>query len=211
MITIFFRTIIIYILLLLVIKLTGKRQIGELDISELVTALILSELAVSPISDNNIPLIHAVIPIIILLSLEIILTYTITKCNAFKNIISSKPSYLISKGILNQKELEKMRMSLDEFIGELRLKDINDINNVNYAILESNGKMAVFPKSEQPDNGIAHPIVIDGTIIKNNLQFIGQTEAWVLKKAANHKCDLSKVFLFTVDDNGNENFIRKEN
>lgn len=207
MVTIFFRTVIVYTLLLCAMKLMGKRQIGELEISDLVTTLMLSELAVSPISDNNIPLLHAIVPILILISFEIILTFITTKNNFLKKIMSTKPSYIIKKGILQQKELVKIRMSVDEFIGELRLKDTADIQDVDYAILESNGQMSVFPKNA---NGIAHSLVVDGDINLKNLQLLGHDEAWVMKKIQNHHCTLKDTFLFTVDDNGNENFIRRK-
>lgn len=209
MVTILFRTIIIYSLLLCAMKMMGKRQIGELEISDLVTTLMLSELAVAPIADNNIPLLYAIMPIFILISAEIILTFIITKSHILKKILSAKPSYIINKGQLQQHELEKIRMSVDEFIGELRLKDISDMKDVDYAILESNGKMSVFQKTGDIEKGIAHPLVIDGHVSPQNLQLIGRNESWLLKRIYNHKCTLAETFLFTIDDAGNENFIRR--
>ena len=101
------RTIIIYILLLAVIRLMGKRQIGELEVSELVTTLLLSELASQPISDSNIPLMNAVVPILVLMTAEVILSYILTKSKTAKKILNGTPSILVNKGILDQKELNK--------------------------------------------------------------------------------------------------------
>ena len=210
MVTILFRTVIIYALLLCAMKIMGKRQIGELEISDLVTTLMLSELAVEPIADNNIPLLYAVIPILILISFEIITTFIATKSNLMKKFMIAKPSYLITKGRLQQQELAKSRMSINEFIGELRLKDVGDINNVNYAVLESNGQMSVFPKNPDSDAGIAHAIVIDGQICTESLQILGYDAEWLDNKLKNHNCTVKDTFLFTVDDCGNENFIRHE-
>lgn len=133
LVTIFARTVIIYILLLAVIRLMGKRQIGELEVSELVTTLLLSELASQPISDSNIPLLNAVVPILVLLTAEVILSYVLTKSKAAKKLLNGTPSILINKGVLDQKELNKSRISVEELMGELRLKDISDISAVNYA------------------------------------------------------------------------------
>ena len=210
MVTILFRTLIIYALLLCAMKIMGKRQIGELEISDLVTTLMLSELAVTPISDNNTPLLYAVVPILILISFEIITTFIATKSNMLKKFMIAKPSYIINRGQFQQKELEKARMSINEFIGELRLKDIGNIKNVNYAILESNGQMSVFPKNSEPNTDIAHSIVIDGQICPQSLNTLGYDETWLNQKLNEHNCQLSDVFLFTVDDAQNENFIRRE-
>jgi len=210
MVTLLFRTLIIYALLLCAMKIMGKRQIGELEISDLVTTLMLSELAVTPISDNNTPLLYAVVPILILISFEIITTFISTKSNILKKLMIANPSYIIEKGRLRQNELTKARMSINEFIGELRLKDIGDIKNVNYAILESNGQMSVFPKTNELNTDIAHSIVIDGQICSKSLNILGFDEAWLNKKLNEYNCPLNDVFLFTVDDNQNENFIRRE-
>ena len=142
MLTILIRTILIYLILLFVLRIMGKRQIGELDLTELVITLMLSELAVEPITDGNIPLLYALIPILTLISLEILISFAETKSVFIKNILPEKPNYLIERGVLNQKELEKQRITMDELLCELRLKDISDIGDVYYAILERNGKLS---------------------------------------------------------------------
>lgn len=203
-------------------RMTGKRQIGELQISEFVTALMLSELAVQPITNINIPLFYAIIPILTLISFEIIITFFVTKSKLFKKLFEGEPSFIIRRGVLDQSELIKQRISMDEFIGELRLKDIPDIVDVNYAILEQNGKLSVFPKShindvatsdstaDTSDSGIAFPVIIDGDINYRNLKLVGRSEIWLTERLAERKIKTDGVFLFTVDDNGNENLILKD-
>jgi uncharacterized membrane protein YcaP (DUF421 family) len=191
-------------------KFTGKRQIGELDVSDLVTTLMLSELAVAPIADNNIPLLFAVIPMILLLSFEIIITFITTKSNILKKILVAKPSYIIKNGKLEQKELEKVRINIDELIGELRLKNVCDIKNVDYAILESNGQLSVLPKSQNTTDGMAHAVIIDGCINKKALQIIKHDEHWLDKSIQKQGFSLKDVLLFTVSADGSENWIKKE-
>lgn len=208
MITVLLRTLIIYILLMAAMKLMGKRQVGELELSELITTFMLSELAVIPISDKNIPLTYAVFPILLLLSLEVIFSFCLTKINALKKIVYGKPSFLISKGTLDQDELVRLRISLDEFLAELRQKDVPDLTAVDYAILEDNGKLSVIKKG---DGGFAHPLIVDGEIIDEEIARSGieraQLDALLLPR--NVKPD--DVFLLTLDDSGKTTLILKSN
>lgn len=220
MTSVFFRTFIIYILLISIIKLMGKRQVGELEISELVSTLLLSELATMTISTTDIPLLYSAIPIIIILSFEIIVTYLATKSNTVKRIVNTKPSVLICRGVLNRKELERSRISLEELISELRLKDITDIKDVQYAILEQNGQLTAVPNAlsknvtvsdmniQVQEKGIAHALIIDGHIKEENLRISGRTEEWLIHQIAALNCTIKDIFLFTVNDDGEINLIK---
>ena len=223
MITIFVRTIIIYVLLLAVIRLMGKRQIGELEVSELVTTLLLSELASQPISDSNIPLVNAVVPILVLMTAEVILSYILTKSKTAKKLLNGTPSILVNKGILDQKELNKSRISVEELMGELRLKDISDLSAVNYAILEQNGQISVIPKTGEknasiadlklqvPEKGIAHALIVDGEISDYNLKILGKNREYISKlMKKNNISDIKDIFLLTIDDMETINIIRKD-
>lgn len=209
MLTIIIRTVIVYIFLVLVVRLMGKRQIGELQISELAISLMLSELAVMPITDASIPLAHSAVPILILIFLEIILTFTATKSRVFKRIFDGTPNLIISHGKLDQKQLSQIRISLDELLGELRLKDVNGIRGVDYALLEQNGRLSVITGDNQV-TGLDHALVVDGAINKNNLDFIGKNEAWLLGRLSRRNLELKKVFLYSLDDAGVETIIEKE-
>lgn len=200
----------------------GKRQIGELQLSELVTTFMLSELAIIPIQDTDTPVSHAIIPILLLLSMEVIISFIITKNNKLKVFFVGRPSILICHGRLNQQELQKMRMSIIELMTELRLKDISDISDVEYAILEENGKLSVFPKIDKTpvklsdinlspkESGIAHPVVIDGEISPINLDLAHKNERWLNNILKDENKKIEDIFLFTVDDSGKTNIIMKD-
>lgn len=222
MVMIFTRTIIVYIFLVIAMRLTGKRQIGELQLSELITALLLSELAASPITNNNIPLSYAFVPILTLVCIEIINTFLVTKNVAARRFLDGVPNIIIKKGVLDQKELAKVRMSMEELFAELRLKDIYDISEVEYAILEQNGQLSVTPKTAsrpltvgdmnliQSDRGIAHQLLVDGHVSSYNLSLVGKTEIWLKKRIKAYGFESFKdVYLFTLDDAGGEYILKK--
>lgn len=207
MATVLIRTLIIYLVFIITIRLMGKRQVGELEISELVITFMISELATMPIQNPTIPLSYAVIPIIVLVVGEIVFSFLITKSKLLKKLIVGNPSYIIKKGKLNQGELSRLRMGVSELLYELRLKDIDDISNVDYAILEENGKLSVFEKDKSK---LSHAIIIDGDIVKSNLELICKDEKWVLSYLKHHKIDLKNVFLLCASEDLSINIIMKE-
>lgn len=223
MAAIFVRTILIYILLIGVMRLTGKRQIGEIQLSELVTTFLLSEIASHPLTNANIPFLYSVVPIVMIISMEIIMSYLSTKSAIMKGILDGKPSIIIRKGVINQKEMVRMRLSMEDLICELRLKNFTSPDEVEYAILEQNGQISVFPKDAQKQvtlsdlqlqgdgSGLSHNVVIDGHIIGYAVKNAGKTENWVreqLKKKHIH--DIKTVFLMTVNDNEEIKIIKKD-
>lgn len=222
MITILLRTIIIYLILVIVMRLMGKRQIGELEVSELITTLMLSELATGPIENREIPVAYAVIPIITLLTLEVVNSMLLIKIPRIKNLLSAKPSVLIDRGRLNQRELSVIRMSIDELIGELRQLGVSSMEEVEYAILEQNGKLTVIPRAADqpptraelgmppPKNGMAHILIADGFINRYNLQNTGRDEDWLIRELRKRNCTAREVFLMTIDDCGSIFFVKKE-
>lgn len=223
MVTIIIRTVLIYVILIATVRLMGKRQLGELEISDLVTTLLLSEIASIPIENQEIPVMNAVIPIVTLLTLEVILSIILTKCPKLRNIASARPNIIISKGKLNQKELSKIRISLDELISELRQNNISDISEVEYAILEQNGKITVIPKAENKaptakqlgikvhESGIMHLVVSDGKINSHNLKLLGIDKEKLKELLKKRNVTIDEIFMLTMDDIGNINIIKKEN
>lgn len=228
MATVLIRALIIYILFGVSMRLMGKRQIGEFRISELVTTLVLSEIAAIPITEINIPLLYAIAPIIMILTLEIVLSYAETKWNVLKRAISGKPSILIARGVVNQRELMRLRIGISELVAQVRQSGVGDIADVNYAILEDDGRLTVLPKVEKrppsteelrdvlantkpSDAGVAHVLIIDGKIIKENLKLAGKDENYIMKKLDEQGYTLSEVLLFTCNDTGDVNIIKKEN
>ena len=208
MATVLFRTVIIYFVFVFSIRLLGKRQVGELELSELVVTFMLSELATVPIQDSSIPLSYVFIPLVILISFEIISSFLVTKSKTVKKVVIGNPSYLICKGTLNQEELAKLRMSVSELLGELRLKNVGDISNVDYAILEENGKLSVFQKTDS--SSVAHALIVDGNINESNLKIAEKSEKWITKCLKKRNLKQENVFLLTCDDNDTINIIIKE-
>ena len=222
MVAIFFRTVVIYLLLIIAMRLMGKRQIGELEVSELITTILLSEIASLPITSHEIPVMYAVIPIITLLSLEVIMSVLLIKFPSIKNLLSPRPNVIINKGKLDQKELKRIRMSTDELLCEIRRAGIADLSEVYYAIVEENGKLSVLPKvSAKPptlsqigrpadETGLAHIIISDGKVNKNGLSTVGMSEDDLdsyLRFTGEKKED---IFLLLKVDAGKYTVIKKE-
>ncbi|MBE6533117.1 MAG: DUF421 domain-containing protein [Ruminococcaceae bacterium] len=207
MASILVRTIIIYILLSFSLRIMGKRQLGEMDVVELVSTLLISELASIPIDDPDIPLLNAIIPILLILSAEVILSTVKNKSEKLKESLEGKPLYIIYKGRLLQDALRENRISVNELLSEMRSQGIGDISEVNYAILEQNGSLSLLKKAE---NDMAHTLVIDGHIMVDDLKSLGYNERWLEKEVAARKTRLEKIFLMTVTDEGDVNIILKE-
>lgn len=234
MASIFFRTAIIYILLTVVLKLMGKRQIGELEISELVSTLLISEIAALPIDDPDIPLLSAVVPILFILSLEILISAAKNRSHTLKRLVEGRPICIIRNGKLQQDLLRENRISINELLSEMRLQGIGDISDVNYAILEQSGKISMIKsggngggqtnsslsgvkdptggsdsgQSGSCDGGLAHSLILDGAVEEGTLRILGYNDAWLRRALGNKVPD--EVFLMTVDDNGKVNIILKE-
>lgn len=219
MLTILIRIFLIYTILLVTMRVMGKRQIGEMQVSELVTTLLLSELAAQPIADDRIPLVFAIIPIGALISIEVILSFAVTRIPFLKPIFDGKPSILINRGRISMKELLKVRISLEELLSQLRVNGVSDIADVEYAILEHNGQLSVIRKrrADPPsaydmkltvtESGIAHAVVIDSKISDYDLGLIKKDRKWLDSRLDQQKAALRDVLLFTVDDAGKENLI----
>ncbi len=222
MLTIFLRTIIIYFVLVVSIRLMGKRQIGELQISEFIITLMLSEIAVAPITVRSTPLFHAIVAILLLLSIEVIISFVLMKSNKLKRLFYGSPTILIQQGKLIQGELKKNRIEIDELMSELRQKGYSDISKIRYAILEENGKLSVFPNADEApatpkdlklkvhDYGIAHVCILDGTIVQKNLDLLAWDEKHLKTELKLRDVTLEDVFLMTVDDGNHVNLILKE-
>lgn len=202
------RTVIVYILLSFALRIMGKRQLGELDVGELVSTLLISEIASIPIDDPDIPLMNAIIPILFILAIEIIISTVKNKSEKIKQLIEGKPQYIIYKGRLLQKSLIDNRISLNELLSELRSQGVGDIEDVYYAAVEQNGSLSVLRKK---DASMAHPIIIDGSIIECNLKAHGYDERWLKKQLDKRNAKQDEIFLLTVNDEGSINLILKEN
>ncbi len=208
MVSIFIRTLIIYILLNISMKVMGKRQIGELDVSELVCTLLISEIAAIPIDDPDLPLMNAIIPVLFILSLEIIISAAKMKSNRIKHCVEGESTFVIFKGRLLQSALTESRISINEFLSELRTQGVGNLKAVDYALLEQGGKISVL--KNDTSYPVAHPLIIDGVFNQPEISLLGYEENEILKKAGVYKNDLKSIFLMTVDDDGKTEIIIKE-
>ena len=212
MLQIIIRTLILYIFILIVMRVMGKRQLGELELSELVTTLLFSEIATTPITSPSTSLMDAIIPITIIALLEIILSFIMIKFPKIKRMLTSGPSLIIQKGKINKKEMLKSRITIDELISQIRQCGVYDLRDVDYVILEENGKMTVIPRADMrppsisdmnisvADTGVMHIIISDGSVNYHNLNMIGRDKKWLdalLFKQGVKPCD---IFCMTVDD-----------
>ena len=217
----FTRTLILYLLIIIGIRLMGKRQVGELQLSELTVTILLSEIAASPLTDKNIPFAQAVCSILLLLSIEVILSYVLLHHPAVKTALTGKPSMIIRRGVLDRKELERQRLCLSELLCALRQKGIADIADVEYAIMEENGQLSVFPKAEASpltpkacgkkvrEDGISHALIIDRVIIQKNLDTVGWSREKLERELKRRGAKLCDIFLFAVGDSGRVTLILK--
>jgi len=216
------RLVFIYILLTLTVRFMGKRQIGELQMSELVVAFMLSELAAMPITDTGIPLLYSILPMVLLAVLEILTSFAFLHLPTLSRLITGVPQVVICRGKINRDVLRSCRMTLSELMGELRLNNCTDPSDVAYAILEENGRLSVILRDKElppragdlsmqvKERGICHTLIADGVISEAGMRMSGVTFAQIcsyLKKHGNAAA--SEVFLLTVNDAHEWNLILK--
>ena len=210
------RSILVYILVLVVIRLMGKRQVGEMQPFEFVITLIIADLACIPMAEIAVPLVHGVVPILSLLVLHFFICFLSRKCMRIRYLISGRSAIVMSPNGINYKELKKLNMTLDDLIESVRGCDVVNLEDVAYAIIETNGKRCVIKKSSvepvtRDDMNIqAEPssmpvnIIMDGKLMKENVQLTGIDQPFidnVLSKANIQK--IKDVLIFTLDNQGN--------
>ncbi len=222
MILSYLRTIILYLVLILVIRLMGKRQVGQMEPSEFVVTMLVANLASIPMQDSAIPLFSGFVPIVTVLGIELVLSHLSLKSIPLRKMLCGKPVILIENGTILQENLRKTRVTLDELTGHLREKDILDLQTVQFAILETSGNLSVFPYPQYCpvsacDAGICVEkqyipltIISDGVLLHDNLKKAGKTTSWVQKVLKQHDADIQSTWLLTVDKGDHILFYRKE-
>ena len=222
MILSYFRTIILYLVLIFVIRMMGKRQIGQMEASEFVVTMLVANLAAIPMQDSGIPLYSGLVPILTVLGVELVLSCLILKSIAIRRFFCGKPVILIENGKIIQENLRRTRVTRDELTGHLREKDVLDIRTVQYAILETNGNLSVFPfpsevAASAKDAGI-HPkkrflpitIIEDGYLFRENLKLAKKDEDWVRQTLGEYRSSIAGTWLLSIDRGGNVIWQGKE-
>ena len=192
---IIFRTIFFYFFVALAYRIMGKREVGQLGIIDLIVSILIAELVAISIENINDSIFFTIVPIILLVLLELILAFISIKSRAFRTIFGGKPSLIICNGKINYHEMIKQRYSMDDLLISLRQKEIRNIEDVEYAFLEPNGKLSIFKynflrlKTDYP-----MPLIVDGAIQKKALKFIHKSETWLKKELAAKKLTHSDIF-----------------
>lgn len=222
MLSSFYHTIILYSLLFLEVRLMGKRQLGQLEPSEFVATMLVADLAAIPIENTDMPLWKGIIPMATVLGIEALVAIASLRSIRLRKILCSKPVILIENGKILQKNMRKAKVTLDELTGQLRHKEILDLQTVQYAILETDGNLSVFPyPKERPatakEAGIQvkkqyFPVTIisDGRLLSDNLKTAGKDNAWVEKILKQHNATRESTWLLTVDGGDKVLFYPKE-
>lgn len=193
------RTVVLYVVMLVIFRLMGKREIGELSILDLVIFIMIGEMAVISIENTKDPLFHTILPMILLMIIQIVLALVSLKSKRFRNLVDGQPSIIINRGKIDERAMRKQRYNFDDLMSQLREKDIRSIADVEFAILEASGTLSVIEKLQDPKkpkkNGdITIPLIMDGAIDEENLKRINKTNLWLrqeLKKKGYR--DLKKI------------------
>ncbi len=216
------RTILLYAFVILAVRLMGKRQISEMQPSELVITLIVSEIAAIPMQNTSQPLLSGIIPVMVLVALEIAASVLMMKSGKFRKVMCGSPIVVIRDGKILQNEMRRLRLTTEDLCVQLRQQNIFSIEDVQYCIVETNGKVSVLekPQSRTPsaddlqikikDNKIETVVVSDGQILDNSLNLCGKSKDDVYKILNSENTRLKDVFLMTLDALGKYNIVQKE-
>lgn len=216
------RTVLLYIFIITAIRLMGKRQISDMQPSELVVTLVISDIASLPMQNTSQPLLSGVIPVLVLVALEIITSTVMLKSRRLRKLICGNPVVVIDDGRVLQKELKRLRLTTEDLLAQLRSQDIFSIDDVQYCIVETNGTVSVLekPGKRQPslgdlgieaeDTKLEAAVISDGELSRDALKLCGQTEADVKNILEQNKTAPGEVFLLTLDGAGKYKLILKE-
>ncbi len=211
-----FRTIFIFVVIVFALRLMGKKQLGELQPSELVTTILVSNLASISIESPELPIWASVIPVFVIVAFEILLSCISLKSNTAAKVISGNPKIIISGGKIDQKTMFNLRFTVNDLLESLRAKDVFEIDDVDFAIIETSGSISVLKKNnnsnapKQIGKIPSLPIVTDGTICTTNLGYCGVDENFIYNICKTNNCKLNDVLLIMCNDLKKVTFIKKE-
>lgn len=215
MLTNFVRAIIIYVIVLIVMRLMGKREIGQLQPFELVISIMIADLASIPMTDPGVPIFNGIVPILGLLCMHLVITLLNIKSVNIRKVTCGKPTILLYRGKIDEEALKKERFTISELQERLRGKDIFNLGDVEYAILETNGEVSVILKPNKrattPEDfnmepeyeGMPYDLIVDGKVMYENLNKIGRDKNWLIKEVNKFKTVPEDVFIATIDGKGN--------
>ena len=203
-------------------RVMGKRQIGELQPSELVVTILISELAAIPMQETGVPLVSGVVPVLTLIACEVILSAVTLRWRGLRRLISGQPIVIVENGRIRQNEMRRLRYSIDDLLEEVRLAGLKGIDEVGYAVIETNGQVSVFPTAQgqpataamlgqnPPDGGIPLVLISDGELLTESLTRLGRDAHWLQTKLHEKRLAMNEVFLMTSDRLDNTVIIARE-
>ncbi|MEL4025679.1 DUF421 domain-containing protein [Lysinibacillus endophyticus] len=195
----FLRTIFLYIFILIVFRLMGKREVGELSIMDLVVFVLIAECVAFAIDEVEKPVLQNVFPIVILFAVQYLNSLITLKSKKVRDLIDGDPSIIVHNGVINQEEMRKQRYNLDDLFQQMREERIPSVQQIAYAFLEPSGKLSIFLKSEDP---LIFPLIVDGYIVENHLNYINQDKEWLLQQLAEKGYnDIEEIFYCCYENN----------
>lgn len=224
MFTVFFKTVILYALIILSLRLMGKRQLGELQPTEFVITILVSNIATLPIEDIDIPLLTGVLPIMTLVCCEVVMSAVSLKWKRARRVISGSPKIIIRDGVIDQREMRELRFSIDDLMAQLRQNNIFDVCDVAFAVVETTGQLSVYPRFEArgvtagmlclPAKGeeAAPPVVMisDGILVPHALEYCNLRPEWLEKILDEQQMHISEIFLMTCNRQAAYHIVKKE-
>ncbi|MDD6645581.1 MAG: DUF421 domain-containing protein [Oscillospiraceae bacterium] len=216
------RTVILYIFILLALRIMGKRQLSEMQTSELVITLLISDIAVIPMQNTGQPLLSGIVPILILISLEILFSVIMLKSGNFRKIVCGSPEMVIKDGKILQDQMRRLRMTTEDLCVQLRQQGIFSLEDVQYCIVETNGDVSVLEKPDKrtpsaedlgieiPDKGIEAVVINDSRYLSNSLELCSLTKEWVDSVLRENDITIDEVFIMTANRDKEYNIIRRD-
>ncbi len=215
------RAALLYTMIILAIRIMGKRQISELQTSELVVTLLISDIAAIPMQDSAQPLVSGIVPIAVLVMAEIVISALMLKHSGFRKLVCGSPIILINDGKVDQRQMRRLRMTIEDLFEQLRQKDVFSIHDVAYAIMETNGKISVIKRPEKetisadtlklevPDNGLETVVISDGELSDFSLKICEKDADWVYNILQKESYDIKDIFIMTANRSGEYRIIKK--
>lgn len=195
----FLRTIFLYIFILIVFRLMGKREVGELSIMDLVVFVLIAECVAFAIDEVEKPVLQNVFPIVILFAVQYLNSLITLKSKKVRDLIDGDPSIIVHNGVINQEEMRKQRYNLDDLFQQMREERIPSVQQIAYAFLEPSGKLSIFLKKDDP---LIFPLIVDGYIVENHLNYINQDKDWLLQQLAEKGYnDIEEIFYCCYENN----------
>ncbi len=218
------RTILLYIFIIIAIRLMGKRQISDMQTSELVITLIISDIAVIPMQDNSIPMLTGIVPMLVLVAIEIFLSVIMLKSTGIRKIICGKPIVIIKNGVLLQSAMRKLRLSTEDLFAQLRMQQIFSLDDIDYCIAETNGQISILLKSQKQaltlgdvkkdadkQPSVLQAVVVnDGVLLEDSIKICNLTKNDIMQEVVKSKIALKDIFIMTATTTGEYSIIKRE-